>query len=166
MLYVVNLKVNRNRERAKKESWRGLTRVDVAFPFGHGLSYAAFEYEWSRPPPRRVRLPRVSGSDDAVVLALHCTVRNVGSRAGVEVAQLYLSYPSAAGEPPLVLRGHRKTRPLEPGEEAEVVFGRTAEGLSTWQPAGWRGARGGFVALVGASSRNASLSHAFEVEVS
>ena len=29
MLYVVNLKVDRNRERAKKESWRGLTRVDV-----------------------------------------------------------------------------------------------------------------------------------------
>ena len=58
-----------------------------------------------------------------------------------------------------------RLRPLEPGEEADVVFGLTAEGLSTWQPAGWRGARGGFVALVGASSRNASLSHAFEVEV-
>jgi beta-glucosidase len=51
------------------------------------------------------------------------TVTNSGhARSGAEVLQLYLSYPAAAGEPPLVLRSYRKTAVLAPGESAEVRF--------------------------------------------
>ena len=101
------------------------------------------------------------------------------------------------GEPPLVLRGYRKTPLLEPGESARLVFGLTAGSLSIWDSTrphvfvphrqrrlhgehepykvpppvnwgstgrgGWKLVRGKFTAYIGSSSRNASLSHAFEV---
>ena len=84
-----------------------------------------------------------------------------------------------------MLRGYRKTALLAPGEAADLTFGLTTRGLSTWvggdtgelgesqwltfrnggsDRGRWRPATGRFVALVGSSSRNASLSHEFEVE--
>ena len=67
-----------------------------AFAFGHGLSYTTFEY---------------SGlSFDVPTLTATFTIKNTGSAYGAEVAQLYLAFPAAAGEPPKVLRGFRKAR--------------------------------------------------------
>ena len=43
-----------------------------------------------------------------------------------------------------MLRGYRKTPVLEPGASAEVSFGLTAEGLSTWDKR-WRPARGDLI---------------------
>jgi hypothetical protein len=44
-------------------------------------------------------------------------VRNTGTEhRGVEVVQLYISFPAAADEPDLVLRGFEKTRLLAPGK--------------------------------------------------
>ena len=144
--------------------WRGLTHMPVAFPFGHGLSYTRFAYEWARPLPGSVS----TAGEEEVVAALHVRVTNIGTVAGSEVAQLYLAYPASAGEPPLVLRGFRKTGTLLPGGSEELAFGLTREGLSTWEERGggaWRVARGRFVALVGTSSRNTTLSHSFDVVV-
>jgi beta-xylosidase len=84
-----------------------------AFPFGHGLSYTAFEWcdaagdaEWP-----------VDG--DATV---RVTVRNTGSRAGTDVVQLYLHDPVAQVTRPVVrLVGYTRV-PLEPGETARVTF--------------------------------------------
>ena len=59
--------------------------LEPAYPFGHGLSYTTFEYS--------------SLAVDAAALTVSCTLRNVGARDGAEVAQLYLAYPPAAGEP-------------------------------------------------------------------
>jgi beta-glucosidase len=70
--------------------------VTPAFAFGHGLSYTTFEY---------------SGlSFDVPTLTATFTIKNTGSAYGAEVAQLYLAFPAAAGEPPKVLRGFRKAR--------------------------------------------------------
>lgn len=37
-------------------------------------------------------------------------VSNSGTRAGAEVAQVYVSFPDEAGEPPLQLKGFEKVR--------------------------------------------------------
>ena len=150
--------------------WRALTDKPVAFAFGHGLSYTSFAYDFVRPPAVTVTLYAPWQRGDRPVLTIHARVRNTGAVAGADVAQLYLAYPQDAGEPPLVLRGFRKTTSLEPGASADVVFGLTARDLSTWNATAgsgggmWRVALGRFVASVGSSSRNITLSHAFEVK--
>jgi len=57
------------------------TRYDPLYEFGHGLSYTQFEYS-------NLQLAsKVKVGDD---LAVSITVKNVGSRAGDDVIQLYL----------------------------------------------------------------------------
>ena len=102
-------------------------------------------------------------------MELSVTVTNSGhARSGAEVLQLYLSYPAAADEPPLVLRSYRKTAVLAPGESAEVRFEISRKELSIWSdeivPAGGGGLRGGwhlvrgaFTAHVGTSSRDENM---------
>ena len=92
------------------------------------------------------------------------SVRNSGGVAGTDVVQCYLSYPAAAGEPALVLRTFNRTALLQPSAEATVTFRLTDEDLSTWQPgAGWVRARGVFVVVIGASSRDVRLRHEVHV---
>jgi beta-glucosidase len=47
------------------------------------------------------------------------SVRNVGSRPGKAVPQLYVTFPPEAGEPPAQLKAFQVVR-LEPGEVSEV----------------------------------------------
>ena len=64
------------------------------FPFGHGLSYTTFAYSGLT-----AGLDRVS-----------FTVRNTGTRAGAEIAQVYVGLPAAAQEPPKRLVAWEKLR--------------------------------------------------------
>jgi len=76
----------------------------VAFPFGHGLSYTAFELT-------PVGLER--RGDDVTV---RVEVRNTGSRAGKAVAQMYAAPPRGSLEKPdHMLVGFEKTGLLPPG---------------------------------------------------
>jgi beta-glucosidase len=81
------------------------------FPFGHGLSYARFRFDDLDVNTRR-------GGREVVA---RVRVRNVSARAGTTVAQAYVTFPAAAGEPPLQLRGYEKVR-LGPGRSARVTF--------------------------------------------
>lgn len=56
------------------------------------------------------------------------TIKNTGSVAAAEVAQLYLHIP---GGPARVLRGFEK-KFLQPGEEVEVTFELNRRDMSTW----------------------------------
>jgi beta-glucosidase len=72
-------------------------RYDVAhhitplFPFGFGLSYTGF----------RLAGLRVASSPAGETATVRVT--DTGPRAGAEVVQTYLSFPSSAGEPPIQL---------------------------------------------------------------
>ena len=76
------------------------------FPFGYGLSYARFRFEGLAARRR---------GDDVVA---RVRVRNVGDRTGSTVAQAYVSFPRAAGEPPWQLKGFEKVR-LRPATQSE-----------------------------------------------
>src|SRR5262249_6699990 len=68
-----------------------------AFPFGHGLSYTAFEWsEAGVASPSAATWP----TDGEVTVGV--TVRNVGQRTGTEVVQLYLHDPVAQTTQPVV----------------------------------------------------------------
>ena len=61
-------------------------------------------------------------------------IANTGGVAGAEGAQLYLSYPPAANEPPRQLRGFEKLW-LLPGQEGTIRFEMTARAVSIWDAA-------------------------------
>ena len=81
-------------------------------------------------------------------------VTNGGDVPGAEVCQVYLSYPEAAGEPPLVLRGFTKTALLPPGGHADLAFALTPRDLSTYAADGWAVSYDEFAVSVSASSRD------------
>jgi len=137
--------------------WHVYDGKPVAFPFGHGLSYTAFEYisdqDW-----------QLQG-DGSRLLSIR--VRNVGAVAGSEVAQLYVGFPLDEDKPELLLRGFQKTPDLEPGEEHEVQFTLTPRQISSWDPRqrNWRQVSGSFVTKVGSSSRDMRLCGGFQDDV-
>lgn len=91
-------------------------------------------------------------------------IANSGGVQGAEVAQLYLAYPSSAGQPPKQLRGFDKL-PLEAGESRRATFSLRKKDLAVWdaQREQWVIPSGTFEVLVGASSRDIRLRGRIEV---
>jgi beta-glucosidase len=83
------------------------------YGFGYGLSYSRFEYA-----PPRLTSPSVRAGEPVTV---EVDVRNVGSRAGDEVVQLYLTQPKRALTPLHTLGGFTRVH-VEPGRTAHVTF--------------------------------------------
>jgi hypothetical protein len=84
-------------------------------------------------------------------------VTNTGSRAGADVAQLYVSDPSAAGEPPRQLEGFARVN-LQPGASQTVSFPLTQRSLSYWSSSNtWATATGNYGIAVGDSDANLPL---------
>jgi beta-glucosidase len=83
---------------------------------------------------------------------------------GAEVPQLYLTFPDAAGEPPLQLKGFDNVM-IAAGAHKEVVFQLQARDFATWDVAthGWAVQSGVFNVQVGASSRDLRLSGTIKV---
>jgi beta-glucosidase len=97
------------------------------YPFGYGLSFTSFAYG-----PLSV-VPAAAGAGAGIRVSTQ--VRNTGSRAGDEVAQLYLAFPEARGAPRLALRGFRRVA-LRPGEARTVTFELSPRDLSSVTPDG------------------------------
>jgi beta-glucosidase len=87
------------------------------WPFGYGLSYTQFSYD-----PLAVQRSR-SG------VHVQTEVRNSGTVAGDEVAQLYLNFPENPGAPRIALRGLQRLS-LSPGETRTITFDLTPRDLS------------------------------------
>jgi len=145
--------------------WRNLVDRPVAFAFGHGLSYTNFSYGWRAPSSAEGASEAEGVSEAEVAMRLHVDVANTGATPGAEVAQLYVSFPPSAAEPPLVLRGFFKTAVLAPGEVAPLEFTLSPRDLSTWSTAsaGWVRARGLFTFFVGGSSRDLRISRSVQL---
>lgn len=100
------------------------------FPFGHGLSYTAFEYR----DPIATVAPAPDGAADqgSFTVTVEATVTNAGEVAGDEVAQLYSHALDASVPTPLRrLQGFERIR-LEPGESRTIRFRVPATGLAHW----------------------------------
>jgi beta-glucosidase len=97
------------------------------YPFGYGLSYTTFSYSGLTVPSA----PVAAGSP----VVAEVTVTNTGSRAGDEVAQLYLSFPRVAGRPLRALRGFQRVH-LEAGASQKVRFELQPRDLSMVTEAG------------------------------
>jgi beta-glucosidase len=83
------------------------------YPFGYGLSYTSFSYGGLTVPNAAV----TAGSP----VAVEATVTNTGSRAGDEVAQVYLTFPNVPGAPRVALRAFQRVH-LEAGASRKLRF--------------------------------------------
>jgi beta-glucosidase len=99
------------------------------FPFGWGLSYTRFGY--SQPTISRAEVPaREVLADRGPVVTVTADVKNTGSVAGTEVAQLYIRNTSASVEQPVrELKGFARVT-LAPGETKQVTFSLGFEELN------------------------------------
>ena len=92
--------------------------IQPRFEFGFGLSFTSFTYSSLQITPAAV----CGMSLDSTAYEVKFRVTNSGAIKGTEIAQLYLSFPAPAGEPPMVLRGFEEVALIEPGETREVVI--------------------------------------------
>jgi beta-glucosidase len=130
---------------------------EVSYPFGHGLSYTSFGYTDLH-----------VSADGEQGISVSATITNTGSRAGKEVAQVYVSAPaSAVARPVRELKAFAKIA-LEPGESRQVTFALTPRDLSWFHPGHGRWVLDGgeYGIAVGASSRDLRLSATVTVTTS
>ena len=125
--------------------WYDAENKPVLFPFGYGLSYTAFNYSG---------LKVTTGSETTVSF----TVKNTGSRAGAEIAEVYASLPESVGEPPKRLVGWDKVQ-LNAGESRELTVSVKPLYLSVYDEGSdrWKLIPGSYTFMVGGSSQNLPL---------
>jgi beta-glucosidase len=134
--------------------WYDAKGVTPAFPFGHGLSYTTFSMANLSVTPKL--------SDGTQPISIQFFLENTGTRAGAEVAQLYLGLPPQIGEPPKRLVAFEKVW-LNPGERTKVQLtidpAATNHPLSYWDTNtnNWSIATGFYPIYVGSSSADIAL---------
>ena len=119
---------------------------NVAYPFGFGLSYTTFQF--TKP------VVKAKGKD-AVEVSI--TVKNTGSVAGKEVAQVYVQAPKGRLEKPVQeLKAFAKTRELQPGESQTLTITIPVRDLASFDEAKsqWLTEAGTYTFRIGASSRD------------
>ena len=135
--------------------WFDSHNLEVSYPFGYGLSYATFEY--SDPAIK-------AGKKETTVSVV---VKNVGSYAGKEVVQLYVSAPAGSlDKPAQELKAFAKTAELQPGDSQMVTFVVNNEDLASFDEAqsAWVVDAGTYQFHIGASSRDIKATLAAEVK--
>ncbi|HZC73128.1 MAG TPA: glycoside hydrolase family 3 C-terminal domain-containing protein [Jatrophihabitans sp.] len=130
--------------------WYDANNETPLFPFGFGLSYTSFKYSNLVVSPELNHNGRVTVEVD---------VTNTGSRAGADVAQVYVTDPSAAGEPPLQLKGFQRVQ-LAPQQTKHLVFQLDERAFSIWNSdaQAWTTVDGQYRVHVGDSSVELPLS--------
>ena len=126
--------------------WTDRQKKHPAYAFGHGLSYTTFELSKAVADKKEMSL-----SDN---ISFTVRVKNIGTMAGAEVVQLYVSDKKASVDRPLKeLKAFQKVF-LQPGESKEVrlTIGKDALSFYDEATASWKAEAGQFEALIGTAS--------------
>ncbi|HEY7225721.1 MAG TPA: glycoside hydrolase family 3 C-terminal domain-containing protein [Micromonosporaceae bacterium] len=125
--------------------WYDTAGIDVAWPFGHGLSYTTFAWTGAR--------AELVGDAEVEV---RVTVANTGTREGSEVVQVYVHDVAATVfRPAQELHGFAKLH-LEPGESRVATIRLDHRAFAFWDVSRheWTVEQGEFQIRLGASSRD------------
>ena len=136
--------------------WFDARRLEVDYPFGHGLSYTTFDYT-----DLQITVPDL---DDPTALTVSITVTNTGSRDGSEVVQVYVGDRSGVLQmPERELRAFAKVQ-LTVGTSQRVEIPIARIDLEHFHPeVGWVFAGGEMDVSVGSSSRDLRLQATVDV---
>lgn len=134
--------------------------MEVAFPFGHGLSYTTFEYS-----NIKLSTDKITEKDTVTVSV---DIKNTGDIAGKEVVQIYVKDNTGICPCPVKeLKGFEKIY-LEPGETKTVEICLDSRSFAHYNvdTSGWFTGSGDYDILAGASSRDIRLSATLNIESS
>jgi beta-glucosidase len=123
-------------------------KIEPLYPFGFGLSYSSFEYSGLKLSKEEI----IKGEN----LSVSFLVKNTGSVAGYETAELYIrDRESSVPRPVKELKGFKKVF-LEPGESKTVEIPLCERDFSFWDPTSkdWKAEPGEFIIMVGTSSND------------
>ena len=116
---------------------------EVSYPFGHGLSYTAFDYAVE------------NAKMDADRCELKVSVKNIGKVAGREAVQLYVKAPNGGlDKPAKELKAFGKTALLQPGESQTLILTWNVMDMASFNEknSSWELAKGEYQWMVAASS--------------
>lgn len=128
-----------------------IKKMDVLFPFGHGLSYTAFKYA-------NLAIDKNEATDVETVM-VSCEITNIGPVFGKEVAQLYVTRKTdGVPRPVRELKGFEKVS-LNPGETKTVTFSLDRRAFAYYNAdlGDWAVEEGVYGIEIGASSRDIRL---------
>lgn len=128
--------------------WYDKRRMNVLFPFGHGLSYTSFEYS-----DIRVSADEINADGELTVCV---TVKNSGKVFGKEAVQLYIAdRRSGSHRPVRELKGYEKVA-LNAGESKKVYFRLDRRAFSYYSDKAhkWIAEDGKYDIEIGSSSRD------------
>jgi beta-glucosidase len=103
--------------------WYDQQNINPLWPFGHGLSYSTWTYSGLSVTGT------VSSSSNATV---SFTITNKGPYVAAEVAQLYLGFPTAADEPPKLLKKFQKVKDVAVNAANTINFQITIADVQVW----------------------------------
>ncbi len=126
------------------------------YPFGYGLSYTSFKYQWKQQPQSQYK----AGDD------IRCTIHlsNTGKMDGDEVPQAYIVYPGGKQLPLRELHQFKRVH-LARGEQTELEFVIPVNELQKWnaQQNAETVHSGNYVLYIGSHSADKKLVAAFTV---
>jgi beta-glucosidase len=117
----------------------------VQYPFGYGLSYTSFSYEWQKMPGN------IRTAKDSVSFSIK--VKNTGSMDGDEVVQVYVEYPQVDRMPLKELKAFKRVH-VTAGGETVVQISIPAADLQKWDLAShsWKLYPGSYTVFAGGNS--------------
>ena len=133
-------------------------KMDVAFPFGYGLSYTTFEYSNIKTDKETLT--------EGDTLQVSVDVTNTGDRYGKEIVQLYVADKTeAVRRPEKELKGFEKVA-LNPGETKTVTFTLDKRSFAWYNTDihDWYAASGAYEIMIAASSREICLTKTIQWE--
>lgn len=133
-------------------------KMNVLFPFGHGLSYTTFEYS-------NLRTDKATMKDTETII-VSVDVTNTGSVDGKEIVQLYVAdLTGEISRPEKELKGFEKVN-LKAGETKTVSFvlDKRAFAWYNTEISDWCVSDGEYKILIGKSSNDIVLSASVNIE--
>lgn len=126
----------------------------VQYPFGFGLSYTSFEYNWQSQPKK------IMTAKDSISFSI--TLKNTGAMDGDEVVQVYIQYPQGERMPLKELKAFKRIM-VNKGSEKNISFHVPLTELQKWdlQKKKWVLYPGEYHILIGSSSEDIKLKAAF-----
>lgn len=131
---------------------------EVQYPFGYGLSYSSFTYNWKEKP-----VATIKSLKDTIRFSV--AVNNTGSMDADEVVQVYVRYPDLERMPLKELKGFKRIMVKAGGQSTAEIVIPVAE-LQKWDLKSnrWKLYEGSYQILVGGNSAEAKLQSSFRIK--
>jgi len=129
----------------------------VQYPFGYGLSYTSFGYNWQQQPKSSYTIK------DTISFAV--SVSNTGTTDGDEVVQAYIEYPSSDRMPLKELKAFQRLS-VQKGQTRSLRLSIPASDLPKWDLATgkWKLYPGTYKIILGSHSKDEKLTGTFSVK--